>query len=46
MHRLQVFDSETSPLIEHYRADRRLAVLPAGGPAPAVAGALARLLAG
>lgn len=45
-HRLRVFDTETSPLIDHYRADGRLAVLPAGGPVPEVAAALARLLAG
>ena len=37
VHRLQVFDSQTSPLIDHYRADGRLSVLPAGGPVPQVA---------
>ncbi|HEX4727571.1 MAG TPA: adenylate kinase [Jatrophihabitans sp.] len=46
VHRLQVFDTQTSPLIEHYRADGRLAVLPAGGAVPEVAAELARLLAG
>lgn len=45
-HRLQVFDTQTSPLIDHYRADGRLSVLPAGGPVPQVAAELARLLAG
>ena len=46
VHRLQVFDEQTSPLIEHYRADGRLAVLPAGAPVSQVAEALTRLLAG
>jgi adenylate kinase len=46
LRRLQVFDEQTSPLIDHYRADRRLSVLPAGGPVEQVAAALAELLPG
>jgi adenylate kinase len=44
MRRLRVFDEQTSPLTDYYRADGRLVVLPAGGQVAQVAAALAALV--
>jgi adenylate kinase len=44
MHRLRVFEEQTSPLTDYYRADGRLIVVPAGGPIEQVASALAEVI--
>lgn len=44
VHRLRVFDEQTSPLTDYYRADGRLVVVPAGGPVEQVAATLATVI--